>query len=409
MKILVISHLFPTAHQIYNGIFVEQQVRELKKMGLEITVISPVSWAPFPLPYLKEKWKGYAKAPKFIEDNDFKRFTPKFISFPKRFLFHYSGDFVWKSIKKQLSFLFAEKFDLIHANVALPDGYAAMKLATCFNIPYLVTIHGEDFRVTINQGKKCYNSVKMILENASKIILVSKKLDKIRQDRFPNIDDGKVVVIPNGVNEQFLDRIDIKDLKSQYQGNFVLLSVSTLLPFKGLDDNIRAFAKIKDYIPNAIYLIVGDGPYKNELEREVRSLRVERSIKFLGAKSPEDVQRYMNLCDVFSLPSWDEAFGMVYLEAMACGKPVIGCLGEGISDVVETGVTGWLVPPRDVDQLSKLFLKLYKDINQRRMIGENAKNYVGRNLTWKHNSRRVIEAYVEALNQYHDKTKVGAS
>ena len=101
----------------------------------------------------------------------------------------------------------------------------------------------------------------------------------------------------------------------------------------------------------------------------------------------------MAACDIFTLPSWSEGFGVVYLEAMATGRPVIGCEGEGIEDLVEQGKTGLLVKPKCVDSLVEALDFLLSYPEEARAMGERARKLVIENYTWGTNASKMIEVY----------------
>ena len=103
-----------------------------------------------------------------------------------------------------------------------------------------------------------------------------------------------------------------------------------------LDFNLRAFSQLVKEFSNLYYIVVENGPMRKELERLANDLGLERYVGFVGQQSYSKTMEYMASCDIFSLPSWQEGFGVVYLEAIAHGKPVIGCRGEGIEDVSNT-------------------------------------------------------------------------
>lgn len=188
-----------------------------------------------------------------------------------------------------------------------------------------------------------------VYKKVDRIILVRKKLKEISDNNvgFAN----KSTVISNGVSvnnileeKNFILNRSTLDYKS-------ILSVSYLISRKGIDYNLKAFARLVDKYTNLKYLIIGDGSEKSHLIGLASKLGIDKKIKFLGRISHKDVMKYMAKADIFSLPSWNEAFGVVYIEAMAQGKPVIGCQGEGIEDFVEHGQMGLLVKPKDVDSL----------------------------------------------------------
>lgn len=108
--------------------------------------------------------------------------------------------------------------------------------------------------------------------------------------------------------------------------------------------------------------------------------------------------RLMRSCDIFILPSWNEAFGVVYLEAMANGKPVIACQGEGIDGIIKDKETGILVKPKDVDSLVKAMDYLLGNPDEARAIGTRARKLVLENYSWEKNAEKTIKVYQEVLN-----------
>jgi glycosyltransferase involved in cell wall biosynthesis len=249
---------------------------------------------------------------------------------------------MYLGIKELVAKIYQEfQFDLIHAHVALPDGYAGMKVAQKYKKSLIVTIHGQDFQQTIFKSKKCKRNIEKVINFSEKTIVVSKKLKKIGE-KYLQVNNNKMIVVPNGIN---IDDIytEKSKISQEYHGRKIILSVSHLIKTKGIDLNLKVISKLKRKYPNIIYLIIGEGKEKKNLEDLVNKLNLQNIVKFIGEVSHHKVMKHMAACDIFSLPSWNEGFGVVYLEAMAHGKPVIGCQGEGIEDFVEDGKTGILV------------------------------------------------------------------
>ncbi len=107
----------------------------------------------------------------------------------------------------------------------------------------------------------------------------------------------------------------------------------------------------------------------------------------------------MNKCKIFSLPSWQEGFGVVYVEAMLQGKPVIGVKGEGIEDVIIHNENGFLIKPKDVEDIVKIIDLLMENQNIINFIGENAKKTVIENFTWENSAKKIVKLYKEILNK----------
>ena len=283
-------------------------------------------------------------------------------------------------------------FDLLHAHVALPDGYAAALLARDYQKPVVVTIHGQDLQSTVFRGRRCKASLQKALSEARKVIVVSEKLKKLAKDQF---EIGKVIVIHNGVP---LEKVLQKDQTlERRRGNRVVLSVSNLICTKGIDLNIRAVSHLVGKYPDLRYVVVGDGSLKKSLQRLAHELGLKEKVEFVGRLPHEKVMEYMTNCEIFSLPSWQEGFGVAYIEAMAHGKPVIACRGEGSEDFIEHGKTGMLVKPRDVNSLVEALDFLLSHPEKAKAMGERARKLVLENFTWEKNAEKTISVYEEVL------------
>jgi len=395
MKVLVLSHMYPSTFNEVAGIFVHEQVKALVKEGVGVQVVSPVPWAPFPINRMSQKWKAYSEVPAKSAFDGINVWYPRYLAFPKAWFFASSGQRLYHGIKDVVSKIYQEfPFDLIHAHVALPDGYAGALLGQRLGKPLVITVHGQDLQHTVDRNAACRRAVYYALESASRTILVSHKLKRLAAKYF-NLHD-KLVVVPNGVDPQNVVLRPIKSV-NQEEGP-TLLSVSNLVPTKGLDLNLHALQKIRKNYPALRYLVIGGGPEKAKLRKLAGELGLEKQVEFLGRQPHHQVMKYMAACDVFTLPSWNEGFGVVYLEAMANGKPVIGCQGEGIEDFVEHGKTGLLVKPRDMDSLVEALDFLLSHPDEAKAMGERARKLVLENYTWEKNAEKTIKVYEEVLN-----------
>lgn len=395
MKILVMSHMYPSAFNEIGGIFVHQQVKELQRQGCEVKVISPVPRTPFPIKYFSKKWKRYSEIPHKMIWEGIEVYYPRYLGFPKALFFASSGKRMYFGIRKLIGELHKDfKFDIIHAHVALPDGFAAMMVNRSYHKPLVVTIHGQDLYITLYRNASCKKALAEVFEQANKVVIVSIRLKEIAKANigFPE----KLVVISNGVTaEEVSPRKSV--LASKYAGCRVIISVSSLITRKGLDLNIKAISQLAMKYPNLRYVVIGAGPEMSSLRQLACDLNLERQVEFLGQLPHEKVMEYMSVADIFSLPSWNEAFGVVYIEAAAHGKCVIACEGEGIGDVIENNITGLLVKPKDVECLIEAIDSLLKNPQKAQEIGERAKKLVLENYTWAHNAQRNIEVYKQIL------------
>ncbi len=393
MRVLVLSHMYPSTFSEVYGIFVHEQVKALVAKGIEVQVVSPVPWAPFPINRMSQKWKAYSEIPAQSVWDGIKVWYPRYLTFPKAWFFAFSGRRMYHGIKDIVAKIYQEfPFDLLHAHVALPDGYAAALLARDYQKPVVVTIHGQDLQSTVFRGRRCKASLQKALSEARKVIVVSEKLKKLAKDQF---EIGKVIVIHNGVP---LEKVLQKDQTlERRRGDRVVLSVSNLICTKGIDLNIRAVSHLVGKYPDLRYVVVGDGSLKKSLQRLAHELGLKEKVEFVGRLPHEKVMEYMTNCEIFSLPSWQEGFGVAYIEAMAHGKPVIACRGEGSEDFIEHGKTGMLVKPRDVNSLVEALDFLLSHPEKAKAMGERARKLVLENFTWEKNAEKTISVYEEVL------------
>ena len=399
-KILVISHMYPSFADGAYGIFVHKQVLELIKQGCEVRVIRPVPWVPYPLNLFVKKWqKKFAMVNATTEINGVKVYYPEYFALPKGIMLAYSGLIAYRSIKKLLASFYRDfKFDLIHSHVALPSGFAGMKLKEdYYDIPLLVTIHGQDLQKTIYKNKACFKAVKKVFQKADIIITVSSKLKNIAEGEIGYA--SKVKVINNGIDpgEAFEYCEGKKKESFDQKRDTVILSVSNLYQTKGIDLNIKAIGKLIPKNKKIKYIIIGDGPEEDRLKRLSKNLGLSKNVSFLGRLPHGEVMKHMAGADIFSLPSWEEGFGVVYLEAMSLGKPLIACRGEGIADVIRDGETGFLVNPFDVDDLAGKIDLLINDPRLAYLVGDKARRLVLSSYTWEQNAKKTLALYEELL------------
>ncbi|KAJ49420.1 hypothetical protein BD780_003032 [Clostridium tetanomorphum] len=393
MKVLIISHMYPSTFNNMSGIFVHQQAKALVNQGCEVKVVSPVPLAPFPINKLSAKWKAYSNIPFKTVMDSIEIYYPRYIEFPKGILFYKSGEFMALGIQNIVEEIYKEfKFDIIHSNVALPDGYSAMKVNEKYNVPHIVTVHGQDFQNTMTRNEKCRKALFKTLNKVDKIVTVSNKLkNAVKDESFYE----KIEVVNNGIDKICLDyKIQNKD---KIENNIKILSVSNLKKTKGIHINLKAISNLIEKYPNIQYDIIGDGEFKEELKVLVEDFGLEKNVNFLGKLPHDEVIKQMALCEIFSLPSYKEGFGMVYIEGMAQGKPVIGVKGEGIEDAIDNGINGFLVERENVHELIKVLDYLIGNEEARIDIGNNGKITVKENFTWDINAKKVISIYKSLL------------
>ncbi|WP_341546156.1 glycosyltransferase [Desulfitobacterium sp. THU1] len=408
MNVLVISHLYPTAVQPLSGIFVQQQIEAIHAQGVEVTLVNPTPWFPRALKGLG-KWGKYAQVPDHELHQGMDIYHPRVLEFPRGYFFaHYPLTYRLGMGKLIARLVRDKKPDLIHAHVAHPDGAAAVALGKQYNLPVVVTIHGQDFAHTLNRSPRCAESVKDTLRQARRVVLVS---DKLRENYGLELwadSLSKYRVIYNGAEFEDVDakaQAEVQKSAScenaihDEQRGPVLLTVGFLREPKGHAYVLEALANsqlLQDY-PNLLYRIAGDGAERQNLEAQVRALGLEKHVEFLGSLPHPQAMAEMARCDIFVMPSWNEAFGVVYLEALSQGKPIIGTKGEGIAPLIHREEVGLTVRPRNAEDIRFAIEKLLGNPDLTQEMGKKGQILVRENFTWSHNAHQTIALYHEVL------------
>jgi glycosyltransferase involved in cell wall biosynthesis len=171
--------------------------------------------------------------------------------------------------------------------------------------------------------------------------------------------------------------------------------VGNLIPIKGHELLIRAAGSLAPEFPALRWEIIGDGPEGQRLKALAVQLGVAGRISFLGRQSRREVAAAMQRCTLFALPSRYEGLGCVYLEAMACGKPAIGCREQGIAEIIRHGSNGFLVGPDNQKELTLAIGMLLHDPNRRANLGVAARDTILDRLTLAHQADALARIYRE--------------
>jgi len=184
----------------------------------------------------------------------------------------------------------------------------------------------------------------------------------------------------------------------------VILTVGRLIERKGHDIVIRAMARLASEFPAARYVVVGDGPRGPYLRDLVASVALQDRVVFVGEVRKEDLPLYYQAADVFAMVSRArerqgdvEGFGLVYLEAGACAKPVVAGRSGGVPDAVVDGVTGLLVSPESVEEVADALARLLRDRELAAKLGQAGRQRVEREMNWENTVRSVRAALCELM------------
>ncbi|GBF34473.1 glycogen branching enzyme [Desulfocucumis palustris] len=293
-------------------------------------------------------------------------------------------------------------FDLIHAHDWLVRD-AAETMASGTDIPLVVTIHATEYgrnRGLFSDLQKSINSIENSLVNrADRVICCSSYMAREVSQLFGAGPD-KIRVIANGVNMENLviDRGQAIRCNPEGKGNIIFLG--RLVPEKGLQILLEAFPLILREIPEACLLVAGRGPYEEELKQKARDLGIDHRVKFVGFVDDTGRNRILAGADLAVFPSIYEPFGIVALEAMAAGVPMIVSDTGGLGEIIEHGVEGYKVPPGRADLLASFACELLINEELARKFSLRAMKKVLTRYDWKHIAYETGRVYLEALAEH---------
>jgi len=311
---------------------------------------------------------------------------------------HFSNIIKFRKVIQQI------KPDIIHAHTIIPDGFYVLLARGLSKTPLIITSHGIDIVKIkeINYGYRLnpiYSLIiKGILKRCDKHVVVSNAMIKYASDAGSSHD--KIVVIPNGIpsrKEVAEEKVELIKEKYNLQDNYCILTLSGMRPIKGLEYLIRALPIVlKEH--NVHLLMACKGEYEAYIKALIEKFNLSKHITFLGFVSGEEKLALLKACDIFCIPSVFESFGIVILEAMQYGKPVIASEAGGMPEIIDNGKNGLLVPPKEPKKLADAICLLLDDENLRRTLGREAERSVNK-YSIENVARRYIEIYEEVLRR----------
>jgi L-malate glycosyltransferase len=255
---------------------------------------------------------------------------------------------------KMVSVVKNEKLDLLHVHYAIPHASAAYMAKQILEthgitIPFVTTLHGTD--ITLVGKDASYEPVVTFSINQSDgVTAVSEDLRRETYASFKITND--IEVIPN-----FIDLEKFKKQKKEHfkkaicpNGEALVVHTSNFRKVKRVQDVVKVFANLHNEIPSKL-LMIGDGPERTRAENMCRDLDINDAVRFLGKL--EAVEEVLSVADLFLMPSEKESFGLAALEAMACEVPVVSSDAGGLPELIVQGVTGFMSPVGDVEDMTK--------------------------------------------------------
>jgi glycosyltransferase involved in cell wall biosynthesis len=389
----VITPWFPNSPEQWPGSFVHDSCAAVARRGWSVDVIVARRTIP---PFMK-------KAASNMDDGDVDAgaFQPRLnvsvARYPALPRDHFIN--IWQPLRDSLikkefaSRSGSPKVIHVHTEGLLTAG---LKLAKAYGVPLILTVHGLDTRLLERRNRQKKSALGEVLKCIDKVVLVGEPLLEF----FSNIAgrSDNFVVVPNGAGQ--LDHRPDTPVFPDGRG-VRIISVSNLNDEKGVKLTIEALEALHaNGLRSWSYRIIGDGPLAASLRSYVASSDISGQVEFVGAQPHREVFNHLAGADLFVLPSYREAFGIAYLEAMGYGLVAVGVRGQGPSMFIEHGVNGYLVEPNSTEALIKLLGEiLMSDRRVLRSIAMAGMRTAIEEYSWDVHARRLTAVYEDALRE----------
>lgn len=372
MKILFIT---PTFLPVIGG--TEMTIHEISyrlgKLGHQVTIVTPRK-------HNTEKCESWGNV--YVHRVDFPQIRPYsiplFLSFLKRVP-------RWK------------EYDLIHQFHIFPLGGVAVLAKRWLNIPLVTSCMGWDtYDPYVKTYKQFAHYIAWVMNSSDVVTAPCRSVAEMAVKQGCR---KKIEIIPHGVDiNQFNPNIDGTRIRKELglvDDDVMVLSVQRLAKKKGLEYLLKAATLIEARKPK--FVIVGKGPERNRLEVLAKHLDVEGDVIFTSFVPDEELPEYYAACDIFVLPSLYEHFGLVFAEAMACGKPIISTKVGAAAEVIGDGKAGLIVPPADPNALAWAISRLTTDKGLREQMGGMGRHKVKGEYDWNLITKRYVDLYEMVL------------
>jgi glycosyltransferase involved in cell wall biosynthesis len=391
-KVVVLTPWFPNQPGDSPGAFVANSALSVQRAGWQVSVQVVRPWVPhFGQRFANHMARGEIDGTAFALATVRSARIPVF---PRRLLRPMTDILADRMIGQSLEKVACtDSADVIHAQTEEFVPIAA-RVARQLRLPFVVTVHGIDTHPRFLHVSYQKRRLKPALASANRVILVGEPLRQFFATYVGS--ERNFQVVPNGVNIPTLEL----DRSISERCSKRLVSVANLQEGKGLELTLLALAILeREGISNWTYQIIGEGPERTDLLALTINLGLAEKVAFVGSVRHADIYDYLQRCDVFVLPSYREAFGIAYLEAMAAGLVTVGVMGQGPSQFIKDGENGVLVPPGNVEALAAALRDILTgDQKHWREIARRGRQTVQAAYSWDNHARQLIDVYEQVIS-----------
>lgn len=330
--------MYPTVENKSFGIFVKNQVEALKSRGLSVDVAAITN-------------------PHSGKFNVLKKYSAWMMGTLKAFMTK------------------GRKYHIVHAHYVFPSGLLGYLFKKCFGTRFIVTAHGGDIDKMARRSARLFNWTKKILHEADHVIAVGNELYETIVNEF-EVPCENISIINMGVNREIFKPINKGEARASCDLDpsiIPILFVGNIIKQKGLMELLGAFSQLVRMQPAIRLYLIGpqkDQAFMQELQELTNEHGIQGHVSFLGTKDQREIAQWMAAAELFVLPSHIEGFGLVALEAMACGTPVVGTDVGGLKYLLADNA-GKTVPPLDSKALESAISQLLSDRNQCEILIQN--------------------------------------
>lgn len=381
LRVIALSTLYPNDQAPSFGVFVERQMQAVAKRGdVDLTLINPIGLPPFPLA-LHPRYRHLRRLPEREVRGGVTVLRPRFTLLPKVGSRFNAGAIVRAVLPIVRRLHAAQPFDLVDAQFFHPDGFAAVRIGAVLGLPVSIKARGADIQHWGHQ-RATASQIRKAGRRAAGLLAVSKGLiDDMAALGLPR---EKITLHRTGLDADLFrpyDRRMCRDQLGLPRDRPVLATVGALIPRKGQRFVIEALTRL----PDALLLLAGQGPDEPALRGLAVQLGVAKRVRFLGPVPHAELPIVLNAADVFVLPSASEGLANAWVEALACGTPVVTTPIPGAQELITDPDWGQLVP-RDAAAIAAAVQKL--------LIARPAPERVQeatRGMSWQANAAVLVE------------------
>jgi len=363
---ILIPSFLPTIGGAEIGAY--ELAKQLYRKGHRISVIAPK---------YKKGWRNYEK----IEGIDVYRY-PLLLRLPR----------LTELIRVLFSFLFIGNLlrkirpDVLNMHYVVPTGFAGQFWANKLHLPTVLTLIGNDVYDPYRPLSKLYYPfMKKVMRQTNFITALSSFVKNVLLNEF-DVPENKIRIIPYGIEiDKFHPNVDGTDTRRKYNisdNEKLIITVQRLHPRKGVQYFIKAAREVLRKMDNVKFLVIGNGQEQEYLIDLSNRLKLTGKVIFTGEIENSRLNKYYAAADLFAFHTIHEGLGIVLLEAIASGKPVVTTTAGGTVDVVRDGVNGLLVPPEDSNALANAILKLLAKPGLMEETGKAGRRIAEREFNW---------------------------